>query len=301
MKNKYLIYIVLVLAVVAVFSSRSNSATFYDEDSDQTIVSVYDPETENVSSLDLEEYVIGVVAAEMPASFHEEALKAQAIAARTYALYKMKHATKDYDVIADVSNQAYINEDKMKEKWKDEFSIYYKKIKEAVLDTKDVVMTYDGEVIISYYFAMSNGNTEDVSSVFGENKDYLKSVDSSWDKSVNNYEVINTFLKKDFCNKLGIDGDIVVNTIKRTNTGRVETIVINGKSFKGTSFRQLLGLRSTDFDIYIKDNVKITTRGYGHGVGMSQYGANAMARLGNTYEEILKYYYQNVSLEKVNV
>jgi len=301
LKNKYLIYIVLVLAVVAVFSSRSNSATFYDEDSDQTIVSVYDPETENVSSLDLEEYVIGVVAAEMPASFHEEALKAQAIAARTYALYKMKHVTKDYDVIADVSNQAYINEDKMKEKWKDEFSIYYKKIKEAVLDTKDVVMTYDGEVIISYYFAMSNGNTEDVSSVFGENKDYLKSVDSSWDKSVNNYEVINTFLKKDFCNKLGIDGDIVVNTIKRTNTGRVETIVINGKSFKGTSFRQLLGLRSTDFDIYIKDNVKITTRGYGHGVGMSQYGANAMARLGNTYEEILKYYYQNVSLEKVNV
>ena len=303
MKNRYLLIIILVLSVVAIISSREKSASFYnEEEKDPEQVSVYDPQTQKTSNLDLEEYVIGVVAAEMPASFNDEALKAQAVAARTYAVYKMEHATREYDLIADISNQAYITIDKMKIKWNDEFNKYYEKIKKAVSATENLIMTYNDETIISYYFAMSNGSTENVSQVFGEQKDYLTSVDSSWDKSVNNYEVINTISKIDFCTKLNISCDAIkISNIQKSNTGRVNSININGKNFKGTKVRTLLGLRSTDFNIEITDVIKITTKGYGHGVGMSQYGANEMAKLGYKYDEILKYYYQNIELKQVNV
>lgn len=300
MKNKYLLLIIFVLSIIAVISSRNNTATFLDEEN--TTVNLYDPKTEEVSNLDLEEYVVGVVAAEMPASFNEEALKAQAIAARTYAVYKMEHANKSYDLIADISNQAYITEEEMKDKWKSDFDKYYKKIKNAVEETNKIIMTYESEPIIAYYFAMSNGNTEDAALVFGETKDYLSSVDSSWDKDVNNFEVINTISKTDFCTKLDISCDTIkIANIKRSNTNRVNTIDINDKTFKGTEVRKLLGLRSTDFEIVIDEDIEITTKGYGHGVGMSQYGANEMAKQGYNYEEILKYYYKNIELKQENV
>ena len=301
MKNKYLLIVVFVLSVTAILSSRS-STSFLDEKEDGTLVNLYNPKTKEINSLDLEEYVLGVVAAEMPASFNEEALKAQAIAARTYAVYKLEHTNKEYDLIADVSNQAYINKDEMREKWQDEFAYYYKKIQNAVESTKSVIMFYKDEPIIAYYFAMSNGSTEDSSLVFGEKNDYLTSVDSLWDKDVRNYEVINTISKTEFCQKLNILCDnIIIDNINKSGTGRVNTIMINNKIFKGTEVRSLLGLRSTDFEINVKDNIEITTKGYGHGVGMSQYGANEMAKLGYKYDEILKYYYQNVELKPIHV
>lgn len=303
MKNKYLIIPIIILSIVAIFSSFSSETTFLKENEDENIeITLKDSESNEIKAIDLEEYLIGVLAGEMPASFEIEALKAQAVAARSYALYKMNTTTADYDILSDITNQVYITESDMREKWGEDYEYYYDKIKDAIDDTKGMVMTYEDEVISAYYFSMSNGYTEDVASVFGESKEYLVSVDSPWDKDVKNFTINTTFTKEEFCNKLNIDcSSIMINDITRNATNRVDNIVVNNKSFKGTEFRTLLGLRSTDFTIDISDNINITTNGYGHGVGMSQYGANEMAKLGYNYEEILKYYYKNVELEKINV
>ena len=303
MKNKYLIIPIIILSIVAVFSSFENKTTFLKESEDKNIeITLKDSESNEIKDIDLEEYLIGVLAGEMPASFEIEALKAQAIAARSYALYKMNTTTADYDILSDITNQVYITTSDMQEKWGKNYDYYYNKIKKAVDATKDLVMTYNGEIISAYYFSMSNGYTEDVASVFGESKEYLVSVNSSWDKTLKNFTVTTTFSKDDFCNKLSIDcSNITINKINRSETNRVDNIEVNNKTFKGTEFRTLLGLRSTDFQIDIADDVTITTNGYGHGVGMSQYGANEMAKMGKTYEEILKYYYKNIEIEKINV
>jgi stage II sporulation protein D len=191
----------------------------------------------------------------------------------------------------------------MQDKWGNSYEKYYEKIKKAVESTEGLVMKYNDEVISAYYFAMSNGQTENVEAVFSDAKDYLKSVDSSWDKSVKNFEVTTTFTKTEFCQKLDITCDnIKIENISRSSTNHVDNLLVNNKSFTGVEFRHLLNLRSTDFTIDISDKtITITTKGYGHGVGMSQYGANEMAKLGKTYDEILKYYYQNIEITKISV
>lgn len=303
MKNKYFIISIIILSIVALFSSFNKETTFLKENDDKSLeITLKDTKTDEIKEINLEEYLIGVLAGEMPASFEVEALKSGAIAARSYALYKMNTTTTNYDVVSDITNQVYITKEEMQKRWGKDYDYYYNKIKEAVEATKDLVMTYDGEVISAYYFSMSNGYTEDVESVFGESKDYLVSVASPWDKDVKNFTVTTTFTKDDFCNKLEIDcSNITINEINRNETNHVDNITVNNKTFKGTEFRSILSLRSTDFNIDIDDDVTITTNGYGHGVGMSQYGANEMAKEGKTYEEILKYYYKNIELEKINV
>ena len=301
MQNKYLIIIIVVLSIIAIVSSPNKEETAYFND-DLVNVTVKDVDSNEETNLDLEEYVIGVVAGEMPASFEIEALKAQAIAARSYALSKIETSTESYDLVTDITNQVYITTEDMQEKWGEDYDFYYDKIKNAVSATKNLVMEYEGDVISAYYFAMSNGATEDVSLVFGEARDYLKSVDSSWDESVKNFSVTTTFTKEEFCSKLSIDcSNITIGAIDRSSTNRVNTIVINDKEFKGTTLRTLLGLRSTDFTIDISDDIKITTKGYGHGVGMSQYGANEMAKNGASYEEILNHYYKDIDIVEINV
>lgn len=301
MQNKYLIIIIVVLSILAIVSSPNKEETAYFND-DLVNVTVKDVDSNEETNLDLEEYVVGVVAGEMPASFEIEALKAQAIAARSYALSKIETSTESYDLVTDITNQVYITTEDMQEKWGEDYDFYYDKIKNAVSATKNLVMEYEGDVISAYYFAMSNGSTEDVSLVFGESRDYLKSVDSSWDESVKNFSVTTTFTKEEFCSKLSIDcSNITIGAIDRSSTNRVNTIVINDKEFKGTTLRTLLGLRSTDITIDIADDIKITTKGYGHGVGMSQYGANEMAKNGASYEEILNHYYKDIDIVEINV
>lgn len=301
MKNRYLLILILILSIIAISSFWKEKTTFFDNSEDMNII-IKNKDTDEEKEINLEEYVIGVIAGEMPASFDEEALKAQAIAARSYAINKINTSTTSYDVLTDITNQVYITIEQMQEKWGNDFNYYYEKIKNAVDATKGLVMTYDKEVISAYYFSMSNGYTEDVAAVFGGEKDYLVSVESSWDKNVKNFTVLTTISKEEFCTKLNIEcNNIVINKIKRSDTNHVETILVNNKEFKGTEIRSLLGLRSTDFTIEIDNDIKITTNGYGHGVGMSQYGANEMAKLGYTYDEILKYYYKNIEIEKINV
>lgn len=252
----------------------------------------------SILQIELEEYIVGVVAAEMPASFSSEALKAQAVVARTYALRRISNGEKLTDTVL---TQAYIDINQMKTKWGSEFSKYYNKIKMAVEATEGAYITYKGSYINAVYHSTSNGYTEDAINVWNNSYPYLKSVESSWDKNVSSYEKT---IMKDYENLLEITGLIVtenleIKILSRNQSGRVEAVQVGDKIYTGVEFRNLLGLRSTDFDIKIIDNsVKITTRGYGHGVGMSQYGANEMAKQGYKYQDIIKHYYTGVQIKK---
>ena len=302
MQNRILLVILMALSIIYLtVNSSSNTTIFSNGEEYIEEINVKNAKTNNIDRLLLEEYVVGVVAAEMPASFNEEALKAQAIASRTYAVYKMQNSNSDYDVITDVSNQRYITIEEMKDKWKDDFQKYYDKVLDAVNKTKGMVMLYNDKIVEAYYFAMSNGYTEDVSLVFSEKLDYLKSVESGYDKLQKNFKVTIEFSKEEVCNKLNINcSNLLFGNINRSNTGRVNTIYINEIEYRGTEIRKKLGLRSTDFTIEEKDNkIYITTKGYGHGVGMSQYGANGLALNGYNYEEILKYFYQNIKITTI--
>lgn len=243
----------------------------------------------------LEDYVIGVVAAEMPASFEEEALKAQGIASRTYLINTMSNKR---TVNTDTSSQVYIDKSKMIDKWEEKYEYYYTKIKNAVLSTKGKILTYKNEPIKAFYYSMSNGYTESSINVFNENYDYLNVVESKWDMNNEETKVIK---KEEFCKLIDINCErIIISNIKVDESKRISSISINNKNYSGVEIRKLLSLRSTDFTINENDNyITITTKGYGHGVGMSQYGANNMAKEGYTYEEIVKYYYQNIEISNI--
>lgn len=312
MKNKILCGVVLVLSIslIVVVSFQEEANFSFAQPQDEIIqekeekintIKVLNPNTTEIFTMDLEEYIIGVVAAEMPATFDLEALKAQAVAARTFAIYKQNHTKQDYDVIIGTSDQAFNNLEEMQNKWKENYETNFNKIQNAVINTKGEILTYEGQVIESFYFAMSNGYTERCELVFQEALPYIESVESSWDnESLNNYEVTKSFSKEEFCSLLNISCEqIEITDINRTSSGRIQTLKINQTEMRGVDIRRLLALRSTDFDITLGDTISITTRGSGHGVGMSQYGANGMAKEGHDYQEILKYFYQNVEISKI--
>ncbi len=250
--------------------------------------------------MDLEDYVIGVVAGEMPASFNMEALKAQAVAARTFAMYKSKNNT-NYVLSTTINDQVYLSILDMQKKWGNDFEHYYNRVKEAVIATEGEVVTYNGDIIIAYYFAISNGYTDSASAVFKEDRDYLVSVDSSWDKAYQSYTSKRVMDRNTFCNKLNIScGTINISNIVRADNNYVRSININNVKFTGLDIFNKLALKSTDFKISVDDkNVTITTYGFGHGVGMSQYGAQGMAQKGYNYQEILKHYYKNTEVTKI--
>lgn len=252
-----------------------------------------------IEELNLEDYIVGVVAGEMPASFEKEALKAQAIASRTYALYQKEISNNVLEITTD--DQVYNTTDEMKEKWSEDYEKYYKKIKDAVSETKYMIMKKNNKLFKSFYFAMSNGYTEDEVAVFSTNN--LESVSSPWDnETLNKFKVSTTFTKEELEKLLNIKSIDNITILDRDKTNRVKNIKINSKTLTGIEFRKLLNLRSTDFEIFNENNnYIITTKGYGHGVGMSQYGANGMAKENYKYDEILKYYYSGIEIEKIIV
>lgn len=297
MKINYII--ILILTIIAFYLIRSlddNTSYFFDDKNVQEIV--LNNNNNEKETIEFNEYLIGVLACEMPASFELEALKAQAIASRTYAYYLINH---NKNVTTDTRTQCMLNKSQMQENWQNNFDLYYNKLSMAVLQTNNIVLKYDNEIIPAYYFSMSNGYTEDSKYVFNETKDFLKQVDSHYEENNKNFIKETTFSKENFCSLLQIDcSDININNINRSSSNRVIDLLINDKKFTGVEIRKKLNLRSTDFDIEIGDDVKITTRGYGHGVGMSQYGANYMAKEGKSYEDILKHYYQGVIISSIN-
>lgn len=249
-----------------------------------------------ILNIELEEYLIGVVAAEMPASFSTEALKAQTIAARTYALKAIENNITLTDT---TSTQVYKDNNQLKQTWGNSFNTYYNKIKNAVNATSGLVMYYGSSLINAYYHSTSNGYTEDSTAVFGTYP-YLKSVESPVDKNVSSYLKTIALTYEDISSKLGIPvTSLSTISMERNTSNRISKIIIDNNTYDGVKFRTILGLRSTDFDITLNENnITITTRGYGHGVGMSQYGANEYAKLDWNYAKILKHYYTGITIKK---
>ncbi len=269
------------------------------------IVRVKRVSKDTIEEVPLEDYVVGVVSGEMPISFSDEALKAQAVCARTYVIRKMdNNKDKEYDVVDTIDNQVYQDLEELKNKWKEKYDENIKKLKKIVKETEREYLTYDGKVIEVFFFSTSNGHTENSEEVFTKALPYLKSVDSSFDE-----EVSPVFKKEvemslsDFYTKLSLPytKQLEYKVLERTQAGSVKKIKINGKEYKGTEVRKLLGIRSTYFEFIVNGtNVLIKTTGYGHGVGMSQYGALALSNKGYTYDKILKYYYQGVEIQKIS-
>ena len=252
----------------------------------------------SIINLNMTDYLIGVVSSEMPASFNLEALKAQSVLARTYALKAKQTGKKLTDT---VSTQSYIDIDQMKNKWENSFNTYYNKIKNAVENTNGEYLNYNGNYIEALYHSTNNGKTESSLDVFGNYYPYLISVSSEYDKNASSYLRTISMPLDTISNKLGLslNNDSVISILSYTDGGNIKEININGNNFSGKKVRELLGLRSADFDISISDNnANITTRGYGHGVGMSQYGANGMANAGYSYKDILSHYYPGTTLTK---
>lgn len=257
-----------------------------------------------IETIPLEEYIVGVLAGEMPITFELEAFKAQAVASRSYALLRMEYnKDKEYDVVDSVMNQVYLDNEYLKDAWGNSYVKNVNKLRQAVNETMDEYLVYDDKIVDAMFFSTSNGYTENSGNVFNFNLNYLKSVESPWDKEVSTAFLTKKYMNlSDFYNKLELkyDKNLNIEITKRSESGRIMTIYINGVKFKGTELYNKLGLRSTDFEIeLLGDEILITTKGYGHGVGMSQYGALGMAKEGFTYEEILKHYYSGVSLKKI--
>ncbi len=294
----YLSLIYIGLVVVPVFIKPSEV---------ETVVAMAEKNNnEKYDFQELENYVIGVVAAEMPANFNEEALKAQAVCARTYAVRHMEE-TDSRDVPYEIY-QAYCTVNDMKEKWGENFDEYYSKISSAVNDTKGQIMIYENEPVLAVFHSMSAGKTEDSANIWGGEIDYLKSVDSSFDSASPGFtdrKVFSTSYIKDILNKnrksIAFGEDIILVT-ERTEAGYVKTVKAGNEYFTGRQIRELFGLKSAYFEIEkAGDTIIFETHGYGHGAGMSQYGANHMAEAGISYRQILEHYYTGVELAKIKL
>lgn len=284
---------------------------------DYNTINVFIVDQNKEVKMNLEDYIVGVVAAEMPAEFEVEALKAQAVAARTYALSKeISSGGKGCDlhpgsdICTDSKHcQAWISDDVMKSRWGNKYNVYHDKIVKAVNDTKGLVIVYDDVLIEPAYHAISGGETEDAKNVWKENLPYLTSVPSPGEETAQKFKTTVTVLSDEFVNRIKSRApNAKINTknllgyiknIKRTQAGHVLSLSIGGVDFTGNDIQDLFQLNSTNFSFSMKgNNVVINVIGYGHGVGMSQYGANAMAKDGKIFEDILKHYYTGVKIMK---
>ena len=249
-------------------------------------------------------YLTCVVLCEMPAEFEPEALKAQAVVARTYALRRLNNGSKHENAAVCMESsccQGYKPVEEYLSKGGKQSDV--EKIEKAVSETENTVLTYEGELIEATYFSCSGGYTEDALAVWGTDVPYLRATPSPGEEHADRYTDTVTFSLKEFAKKLGCNmpenPTNLVGNISYTAGGGVETVRLCGKTFSGTDVRQLLDLRSTAFTVTaVGDTVTVTTKGFGHRVGMSQYGADAMAAGGSSYGEILLHYYQGVELSQ---
>lgn len=268
-------------------------------------VAVYRSKEKRIEHIPLEQYVVGVVAAEMPADFELEALKAQALTARTYIVKQMLNdqpiqLPKGANVTDTIMHQVYYSDEELKQRWGADYDWKMKRIIEAVQATQGQIITYNNAPIEAAFFSTSNGFTENSEAYWQNDFPYLKSVASPWDEKSPKFYHQTVMSVAEFEQRLGVklpnDGSVGV-ILSRTPGKRVDVVEINGKRLKGREIREKLDLKSTDFTWVRKGNdIVITTKGYGHGVGMSQYGANFLAKQGKTYEDIVKYYYRGVTV-----
>lgn len=290
---------------------------------EKPLIHLYIHDTGKTISIPLEEYVVGVVAAEMPAEFPLEALKAQAVAGRTYILKRLKAGglANPYHAGADVCDdhrhgQAWISQQEMKKRWGNlSYYLYYNKIKQAVDDTSGMVIAYQGQLIDPVYHSSCGGRgTENSGDVWQFNEQYLHGVSCPYCSDPQPVSVATIPVSK-VSSLLEVNLDAVpvsgtnskvrrpfseMEVLEFTAAGRPKTIRIGAKSFPATLVRDLLGLRSTDFSMEVQNGeVIISAHGYGHAVGMCQYGAKGFAEHGFTYDQILKHYYTGVELTRI--
>jgi len=279
------------------------------------VVKMYNRKTDKIEDIPLEDYISGVVSAEMQANFNEEALKAQAVAARTY--YFAKRLTpcieaKGGDICNSTHCQVYLSKEERMATWdKSEAQSNWKKIVDAVEATKGLVLIYGGELVkYPQFFATSSGKTESAVDVLSDEVPYLKSVDSPGEEKANKYETSIDMKMTDMVNKINkiypkanlavSNASLKISISSRTDGGAVKEIKLGEESISGVKFRELLGLNSANFTLeFSKESVKINCKGYGHGVGMSQWGANAMGKAGEKYDSILEHYYTGVEIDKI--
>ncbi len=284
-------------------------------ESPQMTLAVFDAQTGQIVPMPMESYVCSVVAAEMPASYHLEALKAQAVAART-RVYAQSLAMggggcsqhPNADVCTDSAHcQGYASVADCREKWSGEYEVYRQRVAQAVTETQGQIITYQGRPIEVFYHAISGGTTEDVQSVFSESLPYLVSVDSKGEEGMRGYSTDASFTFEQAAELLGkaFPKDELTAQVLRdsftigsyTPTGRVDTLFLGNHEVKAAEIRKALNLRSTWFTVSMDpDRITFHQRGYGHGVGMSQAGANAMAADGSAYPAILAHYYQGTEV-----
>ena len=278
------------------------------------IIRLLHAKTGEIEELPIDTYLYGVVSAEMPADFELEALKSQAVVARTYTIYKIKNKKHENADICDDSNccQAWISKDNRLARWDEsKKEENWQKIERCVNETKGKIITFNNEPINAFFHSNSGGKTEIPVNVWGGNNfPYLQSVETSGEEGYSQYNSEVILGNEDLINKLktkyqdiqiNFDNDEDIKIIDYTNSGRVKTIKFGNHELSGTETRGLLGLKSTNFEI-VKENqsIKFIVKGYGHGVGMSQTGSNTMAKEGKKYEDIIHHFYTNVEIKDIN-
>lgn len=301
------------------YNINANDINLDNKNSGNPKINVYITKENKIIGMYLEEYVRGVVASEMPAEFNLEALKAQAVAARTYGLAHISGygnekcaIGKGADICDTVHCQVYMSKEERLKSWPNKEGVeYWNKITEAVLKTEGEVIKYDGKLILDpYYFSTSDGRTENSKDIFNVDEPYLKSVTSTGDESSNKYRNVKKITYNSFVNtinnkysKSGISANKLkkqISIINRFQGGSINQIKIGNLTITGSDFRNLFKLDSQDFSFeFSSQNIEIICKGYGHDVGMSQWGANAMGKAGKNYKEILKHYYQGITVEKI--
>lgn len=338
--NKYLIYFMIFVLIIfvlpAICTKRVAGKANKEDKGEQTekqneeskeeatkhdyskygTIKLLHKESGQIEELPIDEYLYGVVSAEMPANYEEEALKAQAVAARTYTIYQIsnnigKHG--DADICNDFTCcQAWISKENRMQKWSEkDREKNWNKIISAVNATAGQIITYNNEAINAFFHSNSGGKTELASNVWIGGKDfpYLQSVETSGEDGYTQYSSEVTISKKDLLEKLKQEYPDIqikyeesesIKILDYTQSGRVKTIKFGNTEIAGTKVRSLFGLKSTNFSIKLEgDNIIFSVKGYGHGVGMSQTGADSMAKTGNSYEMILKHFYTGVEITTI--
>ena len=312
--------IILIFTMPIVFTNKFEtkevvSTNPVEEDlssGDIKMIKLLHTESGNIEILDLDSYLIGVVASEMPASFEKEALKAQAIVARTYTFYQIKNERKHEN--ADICDspfccQAWISKENRFARWEDEKEEeYWNKISKAVLETKDKIIKYNNEPIKAFFHSNSGGKTELAINVWGGDLPYLQCIETNGEDAYTSYNSILEVSKDDFIKKMleqysefkiDFQKDDCIKILEYTEGERVQNVKIGNKNLSGIECRKIFELKSAKFDIEVLENsIKFFVTGYGHGVGLSQCGSDFLAKQGKKYEEIIKYYYKDIVISE---
>ena len=320
------LFLLMICFLFAGFGEKKDMLPIYEEDisvlrtSSESVtgsvsISLYRTDLGELQDVSLEDYIVGVVAAEMPQDFEIEALKAQAIIARTYTLWKAEQTdslSNHGDLCDDPGHcQAYLSPEELRERWGSRYEENYHRVCNAVFDTEGQVLLFEDELAQTFYHSACGGKTASAAEVWGEDIPYLQSVACHWDRDAPRYcETVSVSLNElpwllgdgaSPCISVARGEDIshIPSAVAETDSGRVQEVSYAGLIFDAMDFREALGLNSTCFTMAAEgDTLHITTYGYGHGVGLCQHGANGLAREGKTCEEILSHYYRGVTLEK---